>query len=245
MSRSKILTIAGFDPSGCAGFLADVKTAEQLHVYAMAVSTANTVQTDVAFVATNWTAEDVLFCQLHELTSRFDFAAVKIGLIKDFATLWKIVDTLRRYKPRMPIIWDPIMKASAGFEFHASFDLDDLADVCRSIRLITPNLPESMLLTGLSSPIKAAERLSQWTSVLLKGGHAENTANDVLFIDGQQIVISGVRFDANKRGTGCVLSSAITAHIANGCTIEQACRNAKQYIMHYITSGDGLLGYHA
>ena len=83
MIRPKILTIAGFDPSGCAGLLADIKTAEQLQTYAMAVTTANTIQTDIAFTATNWTADDVLFCQLHELINRFDFVAAKIGLVKD------------------------------------------------------------------------------------------------------------------------------------------------------------------
>src|SRR3989338_7600616 len=111
--RSHILTIAGFDPSGGAGILADIKTFEQHRLLGMAVNTANTVQNDEEFLAVNWRSETEIFDQLDVLLKRFSFPVVKVGLLPSFGLL---VDLKKRLGHKTKIVWDPVLSASAGFD---------------------------------------------------------------------------------------------------------------------------------
>ena len=117
--RVSVLSIAGFDPSGGAGILADIKTFEQQQVNGMGIITAITFQNDIEFVNLKWINIEDIIQQILTLKKRFDFEYIKIGLIKDLDTISEIIQLFKN--DEIKIIWDPIVKATAGFEFHQSF----------------------------------------------------------------------------------------------------------------------------
>ena len=116
------------------------------------------------------------------------------------------------------------------------------------IDLLTPNKPEAELLFGTSDALKIQDivRKFELCSVLLKGGHSNDDANDLLINCNSVIEITGERFNNNpgKHGSGCVLSAAICAQLAIGKSLETACIKAKKYVERYILSSNHLLGKH-
>jgi hydroxymethylpyrimidine/phosphomethylpyrimidine kinase len=244
-SRPYVLSIAGFDPSGGAGILADIKTFENNKVYGLGVSTAITFQNDEAFESLNWISVQDIKKQIQVLSKRFTFEWVKIGLIENIDVLSQIIYTLKNINPDCKIIWDPILKASAGFVFHKGLDEEKLLNTCRKIFLITPNLEEIKVLFPELSIVEATAYLSAFCNVLLKGGHGNaEQANDILYIKNKKIVFESKKFNYEKHGTGCVLSSAILSELALGNDLENSCRLGKEYINEFIKSHSGLLGYH-
>jgi hydroxymethylpyrimidine/phosphomethylpyrimidine kinase len=244
--RPTVLTIAGFDPSGCAGILADIKTFEAHNVSGMAVCTANTKQNVDEFEEVNWVKINYLVNQLDLLQKKTKFGFVKIGLVENFNVLHIIIDELIHHNKDVKIIWDPIFKASAEFEFHSAIDKNMLETICSKLYLVTPNLDEIELFMPGEKPGVAGDHLSQFCNVLIKGGHStDNTSNDLLFMKNKLYRFAADKLSGvSKRGTGCVLSSAITANLANGTDLEKACEKAKNYITKYLTSNDSLIGYH-
>src|SRR5690606_34283761 len=116
--RPYILSVAGFDPSGGAGVLADIKTFEAYKTIGLGVSTALTYQTEDSFLGVDWHTEKQLEMQLETLLKRYPVEIAKIGLVESLNSLDHILDILQNYRPGMKIIWDPILKASAEFTFH-------------------------------------------------------------------------------------------------------------------------------
>jgi hydroxymethylpyrimidine/phosphomethylpyrimidine kinase len=236
-NRPNCLSIAGFDPSGGAGVLADIKTFEMNDCQGMAVITCNTTQTDSAFIAVDWVEVSLILTQLRLLTANYSFAAIKIGLVKDLNMLESILQILPK---GIPVVWDPILKSTSGFAFHQNLDIHLIKKQCT---LITPNIEELEILWGGINHFNCAQTNC---SVLLKGGHAqEGRGNDVLFHAGQKITIEGESFGGiSKHGTGCVLSSAITAALANGNSLYHSCVKGKRYVERFILSNESNLGYH-
>jgi hydroxymethylpyrimidine/phosphomethylpyrimidine kinase len=253
MKKPTILTIAGFDPSGCAGILADSKTMEAHGVYGMAVCTANTVQNVNQFEKPCWIGPEEILDQLRFLQKERSFEFVKIGLIENFSVLKSVIDALISSCRDVKIIWDPVCKASAGFEFHTAVGKSQLEEICSSLFLITPNLDEMNILVPPEGSItiekridKAGNYLAQFCNTLIKGGHSnEDTATDILY-QGKEIhhFVAKKLFDFSKRGTGCVLSSAILANLANGNDLIQACEDAKKYVFNYLISTKTRIGEH-
>ncbi len=247
-NRPYILSIAGFDPSAGAGILADVKTAEQCKVYGMGVVSALTYQNDHSFEKVEWLKLFQIIDQIEVLQKRFHFDYVKIGLIENLEVLNQLISYLTSHISNPQIIWDPILKASAGFEFHTTLDKNLLKKICSQLYLITPNVPEATRLGIYNDPEKNAKYLSQFCNVYLKGGHnIDKKGDDILFTkDGKQILFeSEVDEIFPKHGSGCVLSTAITANLLKGLSIELACSEAKKYITKFLMSNNSLLGYHA
>ncbi len=242
-----VLTIAGFDPSACAGVLADIKTLEAHNVYGMAVCTANTIQNVQEFETPNWQKSEEIITQLNILFKQIRFDFVKIGLIENFSLLTIILGKLIAHNKDIKIIWDPICKASAAFEFHNRIDKKQLEEVCSKIYLLTPNMEEIAVLVPDREPEIVGNYLSRFCNVLIKGGHSKDgTATDTLYQEGKmphQFKVNK-RSNFSKRGTGCVLSSAILANLANGLELIQACEKAKTYTQNYITSNSSEIGFH-
>lgn len=240
-----ILSIAGFDPCGGAGILADMKTIEAHKALGLGVCTSITYQNDIAFKGLSWLPEKEITAQIEALLERFDIRYVKIGLIQSYEKLLALVIYLRKVLPDAYILWDPILKASAGFEFHALPDRQMLASIADQLDLITPNASELKSLIPDYELKEAASLLSNHCSVLLKGGHLETDhSNDYLFRGGKENVFEGKRLSAEKRGTGCVLSSAILANLSLGLPLEASIIKAKQYIEKYLVSSTSRLGQH-
>ncbi len=248
-ARAYVLSIAGFDPSAGAGILADIKTFEQCGVYGMGVASALTYQNDTGFEKAEWLSIAQIIGQIEVLQKRFQFEYIKIGLIENLEILSYLISNLISHISHPKIIWDPILKASAGFEFHSDVNKNLLEKICDSIYLITPNIPEALQLGTYNSAYSNAQYLSQFCNVYLKGGHNDkNKGDDLLFRKGGQqntLFQSPINTAYPKHGSGCVLSSAITANLAKGLTIEEACYEAKRYIADFLMSTKSLLGYHS
>ena len=219
----KALTIAGSDSSGGAGIQADIKTMTANRVYAMSAITALTAQnttgvTDIMEVSPKFLAE-----QLDSIFTDIYPDAVKTGMVASSELIEVIADKLTEYKAGN-IVVDPVMVATSG----ARLISEDAISILKSRLLplatvITPNIPEAEVLSGVD--IKAAEDMEKAAelicdtlgcSVLLKGGHQLNDANDLLFQKGKEPVwFYGKRINnPNTHGTGCTLSSAIASNLS-------------------------------
>lgn len=242
-TRPRVLSIAGFDPSGGAGVLADIKTFEQHKILGMGVVTGLTFQNDSEFVGVNWIEPREIERQIEILHRKFKFDFIKIGMIQSFEVLGLIISKI----PNSKLIWDPILKASAGFEIHKKTEMGELEEIFKRIYLLTPNVDEIRLLTGEQDEVKASKKLSKHCNVLLKGGHSEkNKGKDHLFTkDGKIFPFKAKELSkTGKHGSGCVLSSAITANLANGLSLQRACLKGKDYVTKFLRSNKTLLGYH-
>ena len=246
-TRPCVLSIAGFDPSGGAGILADIKTFEQNKVQSMGVVTGLTFQNDSEFDGVKWVETDEIIKQIEILTRKIKFQFIKIGLIKDLTTLEALIRNSKFEILNSKFIWDPILKASAGFEIHKGFKKEEVLSILKNIYLLTANIDEIRILTGENDEMKAAKELSKYCNVFLKGGHnKEKQGKDYLFTtDGKIFPYKPKKISSiGKHGSGCVLSSAITANLANGLSLQRSCLKAKDYVTKFLMSNKILLGYH-
>lgn len=244
--RPYALSIAGFDPSGGAGLLADCKTLESNAVYGLGVCSALTVQNDVEFERVSWVAAADILNQARLLFARFPINCVKIGLVESLRQLPELLTWLRAQNPQVGIIWDPVLSASAGYEFHSGPPRELVETLCRFLALLTPNRLEVLRLWPAATPEQAALEVSAFCPVLLKGGHDDGPlATDVLYLNGEKHLFSMLRLpQGEKHGSGCVLSAAILAHLAKGEPLAEACRAGKAYTAAVLASNPTLLGYH-
>lgn len=236
--RKTALTIAGSDSSGGAGIQADIKTMMANGVYAMSAVTALTAQnTQCVAAVLNVTPEFLA----QELDCVFDDIfpdAVKTGMLSSAELVRVTAAKLKEYRAKN-IVVDPVMISTSGSRL-----LDEEAvgvmkeELFPLAALVTPNIPEAEVLSGkkistAEDMAAAAELISRnyKTSVLLKGGHSIADANDLLYRNGSGIWIEGQRIEnPNTHGTGCALSSAIAAGLAKGYGLEEAVRQAKNYL---------------
>lgn len=239
--RPIVLSIAGFDPSGGAGILADTKTFEQHKVLGLGVNSCNTIQTEDEFISLNWIDRKHIIDQIVALQGKYKLEYVKIGLIQSLEMLAEIIDVLKTKNKEITIIWDPVLKSSSGFSFHNELDKTMLKAVLSKISILTPNLPEYAVIVDALGNCP-----SRVCSVLLKGGHsAEAKGVDLLMDNNQEMIFDSRASDFSKHGTGCVLSSAILSNLANGNDIIKSVKLAKEYIFSFIESNETLLGYHS
>ncbi|KAA1243770.1 hydroxymethylpyrimidine/phosphomethylpyrimidine kinase [Aquimarina sp. RZ0] len=251
-----ILTIAGFDPSGGAGLVADIKTFEALKCYGLSVCTANTIQNDTEFVACYWIDIEIIKNQISVLFKKFEIEYIKIGIVQNWKLLNQIIDFLLDKNNKVKIILDPVLRSSSAYEFHqASQDKKVqnpksetfLEQVLDKIYLITPNYPEIEKLYPDMSIDETIAYISTKTNLFLKGGHRkENIGKDELFtIKGKRFVLNPKRKNiSEKHGSGCILSSAITAQLALGFPLLKSCFRGKRYTEKVLSSNTALLGYH-
>ncbi len=241
------LSIAGFDPSSGAGILSDIKTLENNNVYGFGICTAVTIQNDIHFQSVEWISFKTIQNQIDILFERFSIKWIKIGLIENASILIDLVNYLHKKNKEVKIIWDPILKASAGFQFHETIAQSHLIDICKKIYLLTPNYEEIKMLLPDQSETTAAQTLSKYCGVLLKGGHRTDhkKGTDIVFTANQTYEFEG-KYNSSykKHGSGCVLSSALLAELSKGSTLHDACLHAKTYTLAFLKSNNTLLGYH-
>ncbi|MGV3639598.1 MAG: hydroxymethylpyrimidine/phosphomethylpyrimidine kinase [Adhaeribacter sp.] len=246
-TRPFVLSIAGTDPSGGAGVFADLKTLEANRVNGLGVVSAITSQSDREFFGVDWVPAGQIITQAGAVLKRFPVEVVKIGLIQNLEALLTVLDYLLDGYPERQIIWDPILRASAGFVFHGEPAPPLLGKVLPRLCLLTPNVPEALQLAPSNGPEESARQLSRHCAVLLKGGHrADQPGRDQLFLrSGSQYAYrpQPARVSA-KHGSGCVLSAAIAANLALGYPLHRAVLRAKCYTTRFLSSNPSLLGYH-
>ena len=232
------LSIAGSDCSGGAGIQADLKTMTMNGVYAMSVITALTAQNTTGVRSIQEATPAFLADQLDAIFEDIYPDGVKIGMVASSQLIRVIADRLRHYHARNVVV-DPVMVATSGSALMQNDAVQTLMDELLPLAtLVTPNIPEAQVLSGLTIETKAdmvtaAKQIGDrhHCAVLLKGGHSINDANDLLYADGQLTWFEGKRIDnPNTHGTGCTLSSAIAANLAKGFPLAESVRRAKDYI---------------
>ena len=238
MKMKTALTIAGSDCSGGAGIQADLKTMTTNGVYAMSVITALTAQNTTGVRAIQETTPAFLKQQIDAIFEDIFPDAVKIGMVANSELIRVIAERLRFYKAKN-IVVDPVMVATSGSALMKNDAVHTLIEELLPIAaLVTPNIPEAEILSGLKignkeDMLAAAKKIGDTyhCSVLLKGGHSINDANDLLYADGEMVWFEGRRIDnPNTHGTGCTLSSAIAANLAKGFSLTESVQKAKDYI---------------
>jgi hydroxymethylpyrimidine/phosphomethylpyrimidine kinase len=242
------LSIAGFDPSGGAGLLADAKTMEQQGVYALTVCTAVTVQHESVFQSVKWVGLSIIEQQITLLFQKYPVSFCKIGLIENWAVLSAVTQLLLKLNPTIKIVVDPIFRASAGFDFHEEVELDSLKSWLSDIYLLTPNAQELARIGGdRTQLIEVAKDLAAYCHILYKGGHNEDQkGTDFLLIKTDIYTLEPTEMvHYEKHGSGCVLSAAIVSSLALGYDLLESCRLGKEYITTFLNSNDSLLGYHS
>lgn len=235
-----VLVVAGSDSSGGAGIARDVETVAAFGLRSCLAVTAVTVQTHEAVAAVELVAPDLVAAQMRAALAANPVAAVKIGMLGAEDTVRAVADVLEEH-PGLPVVLDPVLASTSGRALlapnAAAVLRERLMPLCG---LVTPNLPELALLTGLRQAADETELLRQARllldaevpALLVKGGHATGeTSTDLLFRRGQPpLRFDAPRLEASMRGTGCILASAIAAQTALGKTLEEAVRRAKRHV---------------
>ena len=250
MSTAIALTIAGSDSGGGAGIQADLKTFSALGVYGASVITALTAQNTREVRAIQDVPAEFIAAQLDTVFDDLDIDAVKIGMLSQPEVIVTVADGLSRRSARW-VILDPVMVAKSGDALLAPEAVEALRTrLVPAVTLITPNLPEVGVLLGTEAPSDepsmrdAARALHAMgaKNVLVKGGHLSGDVNIDILFDGTQFS----RFEnpriatKNTHGTGCTLSSAITAGMARGAIVKDAVMGAVEYVHRAIRAADGL-----
>lgn len=239
------LTIAGSDCSGGAGIQADLKTFLMHGVYGMSVVTALTAQNTTGVYGVVEPEPAFLASQLDCVFQDIFPDAVKIGMMPSVQAVQVTAEKLRQYRPAHVVI-DPVMVSTSGRCLMSAQAIEAAQqELFPLAKVLTPNLPEAEALIGRPITSRAeteavAAELSQrcGCAILLKGGHRVTDADDLLWQDGQGTWLSGVKVDnPNAHGTGCTLSSAIAANLANGLDLFQAVRRAKAYLTAALGAG--------
>lgn len=239
------LTIAGSDSSGGAGIQADLKTFAAHGVYGMSVITALTAQNTSGVFAVCDTSAEMVTAQLDAVFDDIFPGAVKIGMVSSADIAKAVADGLLRYKPDN-IVLDPVMVSTSNSRLMAEGTHKMMAELLFPLAdIITPNIPEAqviaqMKIEGVRDMAEAARRISAMTpgAVLIKGGHLEDTCDDLLYYNGEYIWLSSERIDnPNTHGTGCTLSSSIAANLAKGMDMRTAVSAAKDYVLGAIRFG--------
>lgn len=232
------LTIAGSDCSGGAGIQADLKTMITNGVYGMSAITALTAQNTEGVYGVMEVSPEFLKSQIDAVCTDIFPDAVKIGMVSSAELIEVIADSIKKYNMKN-VVADTVMVATSGARLIAESATETLKSKLLPLAaLITPNIPEAEILTGMriNSPedmMKAAEMLYNryGCDVLCKGGHNVNDANDLLCSKGKCTWFYGERIDnPNTHGTGCTLSSAIASNLAKGYSMEISVQKAKEYI---------------
>lgn len=233
-----ILTIAGSDSCGGAGIQADIKTFSAHGLYGMSVITAVTAQNTQGVFAVQDIDKDIIKKQIQAIYDDITVSAVKIGMVSQIDTIKAIAEELIKYKAKN-IVLDPVMISKSGFDLLRKESKETLVKELIPIAdIVTPNIHEAQAITGFKientvDMEKAAIEIYKMgpKNVLVKGGHLEEDAIDVLF-NGEEIRhFKGRRINTkNTHGTGCTLSSAIASNIALGYGVMESVRRAKEYI---------------
>lgn len=249
MSAPTALSIAGSDPSGGAGIQADLKTFSALGVYGMAVITALTAQNTRGVTGVLPIDPVFIRAQLDTLIADVIPGAVKIGMLADAGIARAVGEFLSRHAD-IPVVLDPVMVATSGDRLLDSAAVGAVTELLPRVDLITPNLGEAALLTNTEPATEIAAMRAQAESlraqvgarrVLLKGGHLDGDATDLYLDDAGEQLITAHRVDThNTHGTGCTLSSAITALVATGLEWSTAVRVAKRWLTKALEHSDEL-----
>jgi hydroxymethylpyrimidine/phosphomethylpyrimidine kinase len=250
----KVLSIAGVDPSGGAGLLADIKTFTALGAYGCGVVAGLTAQSTQGVTAVQLPSAEFVGAQLDTLLADIEISAVKTGMLGQTANVQVVAEKLTKHRLDH-LVLDPVMIAKSGDALLNKEATSLLRDALIPLaRVLTPNLPEAGALLYERGPettkemTRTCERLhrllrqenNRW--ILLKGGHLPGGELIDLLYDGDRMIeLRAERFDTrHTHGTGCALSAAITALMPQSENIPTAVAHAHGWLQQAIRSADAL-----
>jgi hydroxymethylpyrimidine/phosphomethylpyrimidine kinase len=243
-----VLVVGGSDSSGGAGMARDIETISALGVRTCIAVTAVTVQTHDAVLETHHLPPGLVADQMRAALQANKVAAIKIGMLATEQIIAAVAAVLRENR-HVPAVLDPVLASSSGRPLLEAGAIGTLIrNLMPHCHLVTPNLIELAVLAGSPLAVDDEEVLQQGQrllaaagprALLIKGGHATGArSTDILLRSGQE----PLRFDAPRlagsmRGTGCMLASAIAAHLANGTSLEDAVCQGKQFVFESFQIG--------
>ena len=250
MASPIVLTIAGSDSSAGAGIQADIKTCSSLGVYCASAITNITAQNTCGVHSILPIPSDMIEAQISAIFTDLNISAVKIGMLGTKSTINLVARILKEFKPKH-IVVDPVMASSSGKALIKPDAVKALKTQLFPITtLITPNIPEAATLLDIPQAQSKAEmhdtieglKVFGSQSTLLKGGHLTgDTCIDLLLENNNIHEFSQAKIATNNtHGTGCTLSSAISAYLALGFTIKDATFKANHYLNQAIKKSDNL-----
>jgi hydroxymethylpyrimidine/phosphomethylpyrimidine kinase len=238
--RPRVLVIAGLDPSGRAGLLADGEAIAASGALPLLCASAIAAQSSARLVLAEPISGRALRAQIEGVLEDGPVAAAKTGMIGSREVLEALVEAFAGPLARVPLVVDPVLSTSRGGELFEG-EADDLWPLLERAVLVTPNLAEASALSGLelgdeALMHEAASRilLRGARSVLIKGGHLAGAPADLLLDASEVRWFRGERIRAKKRGTGCRLASAVAAHLARGEPLARAVELGIEYVRKYL-----------
>ena len=239
-----VLTIAGSDSGGGAGIQADLKTFQALRVFGTSAITCLTAQNPDAVTGITPIAPDMVALQIRTVCDGFPIAAAKTGMLYS-AEIVRAVAEVVKERAIAPLVVDPVMVSTSGSRLLREDAIDAL---CGSLfplaMVVTPNLPEAEILSGLTIRTEADLRAAakaiaerHGVACVAKGGHLEGgQVADILYERGKFHAYSLNRVAAREtHGTGCTFSAALAAMLARGETLDQAVGSAKRFVTAALT----------
>ncbi|MFT5337565.1 MAG: hydroxymethylpyrimidine/phosphomethylpyrimidine kinase [Sphingobacteriales bacterium] len=229
-NRPRILCISGFDPSGGAGMMADIRTVESCGGEPIGVLTANTIQNHEQFLGLTWESMDQITRGLEAIQS-LEPAAIKLGICQSLQQVNELVAVCRQFFPRVPLVWDPVLKSTSGGSFLENIDQTPFPEV----DLITPNRTEADQLNCLT---KGDYCLVKSDKVV------GDNLMDQLYHKGVPIQrwVNERAPGAEKRGTGCIMSSGIATFLGLGFDLPTAITKTESFLQTYYRSSPGKTG---
>jgi hydroxymethylpyrimidine kinase/phosphomethylpyrimidine kinase len=239
-NRPVALTIAGFDPSGGAGVLADARTIAAFNCFPTAVITSITFQNNERVFGCVHQDADTVRAQITPILLELPIACVKTGMLPTREIVVEVAEIIREHKLHTLVV-DPVMKSTSGYHLLE----DDAATALKeellpAARVVTPNIPEAEALTGFSirdesDMRRAADSLRRMgaQAVLLKGGHLQGASEAMdLLDDGGHVTLFRSEWieGVDLHGSGCLLSAALAACLARGDTLKDSVQQAKDFV---------------
>lgn len=239
MNPSMALSIAGFDPSGGAGILADIKTFHSLDVYGTAVITALTAQNVNRVAGVEAVSLDFVEKQLDLVMEGYPLRYAKTGMLYSPDMVKLVARKVKEYQ--LQLVVDPVLVAGSG----GSLAREGMVQALKRYLLphavlVTPNLSEAQELSGISiedeeDAIQAAVEIGKMVPVVVTGGHLQG--RDIFYQDGVQIIEGELIESSHTHGSGCTYSAAVTAYLSQGLVLEEALQRAAGMVKEAIRRG--------
>ncbi|MBI5049879.1 MAG: bifunctional hydroxymethylpyrimidine kinase/phosphomethylpyrimidine kinase [Nitrospirae bacterium] len=241
------LSIAGSDPTGGAGFQADLKTFNSIGVYGISVPSVLTAQSTAGVSDIYEPPVEFFSAQLDSILRDVRPDALKTGMLYSLEIISVVAEKLRQYSLKNLVI-DPVTVSSTGVSLVKNGALEAMRNYLFPLaRVITPNIYEASVFTGINinseNDMKdAAMRLSRSgaQTVIVTGGHLQGTAIDVLWDGEEFLTLESERAEGEYHGTGCAFSSVITACLALGYDVRESAVKAKEFVWNAMRSAVSL-----
>ncbi len=243
---AQVLTIAGSDSGGGAGIQADIKAIQANGAFALSVLTSITAQNTKTVITAFDLPLRVIEAQIRAVFDDFNISAVKTGMLSSKGIVKRVASLLKELQVQNLVV-DPVMVSKSGYPLLKPEAIAMMkTDLFPLAALITPNIHEAELLTGikirtLAEAEEAARKIHPFggRAVLIKGGHLLKERGSDLLFDGREVTLFRSDFieSQNTHGTGCTYSAAIAAQMASGKSLNEAIGEAKRYVTEAIRHG--------